>query len=188
MENSQKQEKQPGRAAERGFTFIELVMVIVMIGFLGSIAIQKMLDMARQAEVTAEDTTIEILRSNLLSVMGEQLLHGGKAEFPANPFANLNKVPEGYDPRRSEKPTGLPADDNLWVYVPARDSESLAPQDAGTSLKTFQVDGYIYHQRKDHSVYRWAYDSTRGVISKKFEVPKKELANVLDRVAVSDKE
>jgi len=162
-------------------------MVIVMIGLLGSIAIQKMLDMTRQAEVAAEDTTIEILRSNLLNVMGEQLLHGKKAAFPENPFANLNKVPEGYDPRRDEKPSGQAKDANLWVYVPAKDHESLTPEEAGTSLDTFTVNGYIYHQRNDHSVYRWAYDKTRGAISKKFKVPEKELDQALDRVVVSDK-
>ncbi len=44
----------------------------------------------------------------------------------------------------------------------------ITPQQAGTTLQTFRVDGFIYHQRRDHTVVRWAYDSSTGVISKKF--------------------
>lgn len=161
-------------------------MVIVMVGLLASIAIQRMIDMAKQAETTAEGTTIEILRSNLLSVMGEQMLAGKQASFPDNPFADLNKIPEGYEPGRKEKPTGQDPDANLWVYVPATGNEILDPEEAGTTLQAFDVAGYIYHQRKDGSVYRWAYDQGRGAISRKFPVPESELELALERVVISD--
>lgn len=173
--------RKPGWKTESGFTFIEMVMVIVMIGLLASVAIQRMFDMARQAEITTEATTIEILRSNLLTVMGEQMLRGQKASFPDNPFANLNKIPEGYDPRHREKPTGRDQDDGLWVYVRATGNEVLSPEDAGTTLDSFDVDGFIYHQRNNGRVFRWAYDRTRGAISRKFPVPDSELEQVLER-------
>ncbi|MGP0628868.1 type II secretion system protein [Nitrospina sp. 32_T5] len=178
--------RQSGWKSELGFTFIEMVMVIVMIGLLASVAIQRMFDMARQAEVTAEATTIEILRSNLLTVMGEQMLQGKKASFPESPFSDLNKIPEGYDPRRREKPTGLDRDDNLWVYVRATGSEILSPEEAGTTLTSFDVDGFIYHQRNNGKVFRWAYDRSRGAISRKFQVPDSELEQAVERISDSD--
>jgi len=105
-----------------------------------------------------------------------------------NSFANLSKVPLGYDHSRKTKPTGLDADRNLWAYVAARDSDSLTPQEAGTTLKKFTVDGFIYHQRKDNTVVRWAYDSGAGAISSKFLVPSSELEQALERVVESKKD
>jgi len=167
-------ETRPARhwlTSQAGFTFIELVMVIVMIGILGSILMQKFIDIAETTEITAEDRTIDLLRANLINTMGEQLLKGQAATFPINPFDNLSKVPEGYDRFRTTKPTGDPADDNLWVFIRGNQvtaATQITPQQAGTTLPTFRIDGFIYHQRRDHTVVRWAYDSSTGVISKKF--------------------
>ena len=41
---------------EDGFTLIELIMVIVVLGILAATAMQKMISAAEQAEITAEDT------------------------------------------------------------------------------------------------------------------------------------
>lgn len=159
-------------------------MVIVMIGILSSILIQKFIDVSEDTEIVAEDSTIDRLRSNLFNVLGQELMQGKAARFPNNPFANLAKVPEGYDRLRTNNPTGEPEDDNLWVFVIGNQTASsgqITPQQAGTTLDNFQVDGFIYHQRRDHTVVRWAYDSTNGVISKKFIVDPSELKNQRDR-------
>jgi len=157
--------------SEAGFTFIELVMVIVMIGILASILVQKFINIAETTEITAEDTTVDLLRANLINTLGEQMIKGQAAVFPQNPFDNLSKVPTGFDRFRTTKPTGDPTDDNAWVFIrggQATTSTQITPQQAGTTLPTFRVDGFIYHQRRDHTVVRWAYDSSTGVISKKF--------------------
>jgi len=161
-----------GRVAignQSGFTFIELVMVIVMLGFLSSIAIQKMLSMAETTEIAVEDTTISTLRSNLIATMGEGLILEGTTGFSPNPFANLTKVPEGYGHNHDTQPTGEKQDNDLWVYVEetGEDVEELTPEETGSTLPDFQVSGFIYHQRKNNKVVRWAYDSSSGVISKR---------------------
>ncbi len=170
---------------EDGFTFVELVAVIVLIGILASVAFQKMINMAEDVEITAEDATIETIRANLVSTLGEEMVRGGRGVFPLNPFANLRKVPTGYDRRRTTKPTGRPADSNLWVFVPGNRSGTVTPEQAGTTLPTFRVDGFIYHQRKDNTVVRWAYDASTGVISNKFFERVSVLKASSDRNALS---
>lgn len=157
----------PGRQC--GFTFIELVMVIVMLGLLASIAIQKMLGMAATTEITVEDTTLSTLRSNLIANMGEDLLRNGVKNFSPNPFANLIKVPEGYDRQRQTPPSGEKKDNDLWVYVAGKggNTEEVTPEETGSTLPGFRAVGFIYHQRKDNKIVRWAYDSSSGVISKR---------------------
>lgn len=153
-----------------GFTYIELIMVIVMIGFLSSIIALKFVEVAETTEITAEGATIDLLRSNMINTIGEQLINGKAATFPLNPFDNLTKVPAGFDRFRTTKPTGDSVDDDIWVFVRGNQANAggqITPQQAGTTLPTFRVDGFIYHQRRDSTVVRWAYDSSTGVISKR---------------------
>jgi len=153
-------------AQEAGFTFIELIMVIIMIGILTSIAAGKMISAVQQAEITAEERTIDVMRSNLINNFGEALLDGVAAQFPDDPFTNLSKVPEGYDRRNSSRPSGDEDDASTWAFV-AGGGGDLSPEDAGTTILDFQTTGSIYHQRKDLSVAKWPYDSTNGIIGKK---------------------
>lgn len=169
--------------SQAGFTLIELIMVMVMIGILGSVAIQKFIDASEDAEVTAEATNIDMLRANMVNTMGERLVKGQQAAFPTNPFDNLTKVPQGYNRFRTTPPTGEKIDDDIWVFVrgsQGRSGAQITPQQSGTTLPTFRVDGFIYHQRRDSTVVRWAYDSSTGVISKPLEVRPSDLKRERD--------
>jgi len=167
-----KTENRPGRMevfsnpGNAGFTFIELIMVIVLIGILTSIAAQKMIRAAEQAEITAEAMTIDVMRSNLINNFGNRLLQGLAAQFPPDPFVNLNKVPEGYDRRRNTRPTGQDIDASTWVFVQGG-AGGLTQEEAGTTITNFLPVGFIYHQRKDGTVIKWPYDSNNGIIGKK---------------------
>ncbi|KMP11708.1 hypothetical protein UZ36_03580 [Candidatus Nitromaritima sp. SCGC AAA799-C22] len=165
---------------EEGFTFIELILVIVMIGILASIAAQKMITAAEQAELTAEDMTVDIMRSNLVVNMGNALIQGDVAEFPDDPFTDLSKIPEGYNRRRTTQPTGEDEDDGLWMFTGGTTTGNLTPEEAGTTLNDFQISGFIFHQRKDHTIVKWPYDSTNGVIGKKIIEEESELKRRLD--------
>ncbi len=153
----------------------------MLIGILASIAAQKMISAAEEAEITAENMTIDILRSNLLANYGNELLQGRPPRFPDNPFVNLSKVPSGYQPRRLTPPTGAKPDNNLWVYVPGSGSGDLTAEEAGTTLPTFRSRGFIYHQRKDGTIVKWGYDSSNGVISRKIFERLSEAKQAADR-------
>ena len=164
---------------------IELILVIVMIGILGSVAIQKMIDAGEKAELTAEDRTVDVLRSNLVNNLGQDLLKGGTPEFPDDPFSNLTKVPENYNRNRSTKPTGDPEDDGIWLFVQGTGNTGTPrPEETGTTLDNFRATGNVYHQRKDHTIVRWPYDSNLGVIAKKIIETESELKKRLDREKV----
>lgn len=151
---------------ENGFTFIELIMVIIMIGILTAIAAGKMISAVQMAEITAEERTIDVMRANLINNFGNDLLNGLAAKFPDDPFTNLSKVPEGYDRQKNSAPSGAEEDASTWAFVPGGGG-NVTPEQAGTTVIDFVTSGEIFHQRKDLSVAKWPYDSSNGIIGKK---------------------
>ncbi len=160
---------------EAGFTLIELITVIVMVGILSSMALQKMMSVQEDAEMVAEDATIEVMRANLIGNFGDDLIKGDFASYPQNPFQSLTKVPEGYNRRQATAPNGEEDNDRLWVFVQGQTGGGLTAEQAGTTLVNFIPTGFIFHQRRDHTVVKWGYDASQGVISNKVIVNKSEL-------------
>jgi MSHA pilin protein MshA len=152
---------------ESGFTLIELIMVLVIIGILASIAAQKMLTVAQEAEVTAEGTSIETMRANLINNYSAELILGNAPEFADNPFNNLNNVPYGYDRRQNNKPLGNVNTNDTWVFVQGANSGNQTAEQTGSTVDASSTTGFIYHQRKDGTVVKWPYNSANGVIGKK---------------------
>jgi len=153
--------------SQSGFTFIELIMVITMIGILVSVALQKMITTAEKTELIAEDMTVDTMRSNIVANYGADLLEGKAAQFPENPFENLAKVPRGYDNLRNTQPTGNDIDADIWVFNVDSGTTPLTVQQSGTTIQEFTITGFIYHQRKDNTIVKWPYDSNSGVIGRK---------------------
>lgn len=163
---------------ESGFTLIELIMVLVIVGILSSIAAQKMITAAQEAEINGEDANIELLRSNLVNNYTAELIRNSKAglataDFPDNPFDNLNQVPYGYDRRQNNKPIGNENTNDTWVFVqgasganPPVGPDGIVEQ-GGTTSTNSSGGGIIYHQRKDGTVVKWSYNSGTGLIGPK---------------------
>jgi len=158
--------------SKSGFTLIELIMVLVIVGILASIAAKKMITAAQEAEITLEDTVIDVMRSNLVNNYSAQLIKNATegvstAEFPDNPFDNLNQVPYGYDRRQNNKPVGNQNTDDTWVFLqgasganpPTGPDGVVVPESGGTATV-----GTIYRQRKDGTVVKWSYNSGTGLI------------------------
>ncbi len=153
--------------SDSGYTLIELIMVVVIIGILMSVAAKKMITAAQEAEIAAEDASIEILRSNLINNYSKELVQGIAPEFADDPFENLNNVPYGYDRRQNNKPLGNVNSNDTWVFVQGPNGGNQTAEEAGTTANDSSTTGFIYHQRKDGTVVKWPYNSANGVIDKK---------------------
>jgi MSHA pilin protein MshA len=72
---------------EKGFTLIELVMVIVLLGILAAVAIPRFVDLGASADQAAADGGIGGIKSGVSIFNASQRVSGTTPFFPANPLA-----------------------------------------------------------------------------------------------------
>ena len=119
---------------QNGFTLIELIMVMIILGILSAVAIPRYLDTIEKAEEAAEDAVISNIGVALENYGVHKLVLSGRAIWPDNPFDALKEKPQSYTT------DGTNADsDNEWTFV---DGDPA----------------YITHQRADNSRFKWEYD------------------------------
>ena len=120
---------------KNGFTLIELIMVMIILGVLSAVAIPRYLDTISQAEEASEDAVISNIGVALENYAIHKLVKSGRRVWPDNPFDALKEKPQSYTN------DGTNADsDNEWTFV------------VGTP-------SYITHQRADNKRFKWEYDA-----------------------------
>ena len=130
-----------------GFTLIELIIVMVILGIMAAVAVPRYLDSISNAEESAENAVISSLKSGLKQYANNKLYSEGRAIWPTNPFDALSELPAGYDSNDNGNESeigqldGVADEDGEWTF------------DMNNSR--------ITHQRADNSRYFWDYD--RGV-------------------------
>ena len=120
---------------KNGFTLIELIMVMIILGVLAAVAIPRYLDTIENAEQASEDAVISNIRGALENHAIHKLLDSGRRIWPDNPFDALSEQPQTYTQ------DGTWADsDQEWTFV---DGDPA----------------YITHQRSDNTRFKWEYDA-----------------------------
>ena len=133
--------------SRNGFTLIELIIVMVILGIMAAVAVPRYLDSIANAEQSAEDAVISAIEGGLKQYASNSLFNEGRAIFPINPFDALTELPPGYTTDNS-----VANKDGEWTFV-----NWYTEENDGNRLRT----GKITHQRADNSRWQWDYNAGR---------------------------
>jgi prepilin-type N-terminal cleavage/methylation domain-containing protein len=98
---------------QKGFTLIELVVVMVILALLAAVAVPKFLDLQKQAEVAAVKKVVGNIRSALSIRVAKALINGDDLTSLAGslyPMDLLANIPEPYRGRTG----GVPTEKGVW--------------------------------------------------------------------------
>ena len=130
---------------KNGFTIIELIMVMIIIGVLAAVAIPRFQDIVIESEAAVEQRILNTISNGLETYAREKYVANGVRSWPANPFVALSKMPPDYD-------------NDLYVLSQMKDRDWIFTGDGNNE----SYNNKIAHLRKSDSIAVWGYDPATG--------------------------
>ena len=135
-----------------GFTLIELIIVMVIMGVLAAVAVPRYLDSIANAEESAENAVINSIRNGLKQYAGDKLYKEGRSTWPDNPFETLATISFDYDKDETDMTSMV---GGKWIFT----------GESGLTYEDISLANAIVHRRVEDTLSVWIYNPVNGSIS-----------------------
>ena len=135
-----------------GFTLIELIMVIIIVGILAAVSIPRFAVVIRQGEAASEQGVITQMVDGLETWGMEEFMDNGIKAWPDNPFEVLTTISFDYDSENTDM-TSLVGGE--WIFT----------GNTELNYENISLANAIVHRRVEDSLSVWIYNSADGTIS-----------------------